>query len=884
MNIKKFYKIKIIFIFFLFFIDANSSEQFQFDVTELEIHENGNLFKGLKRGTIKTDDGVVIKADEFIYNKITNIVKAKGKVIFEDKINKLTILSDKATYNKNDEIIITDGGSKAFDQNNKIITAKKFIYKKKQNILIAQINSKIENINEDYVIKSEHITYFKNAEKIISQGKTDAYIKSKYRVISEDVEFLVETGSLSSNAKTTIEDNNLQIYYLDEFTYLIDKSLIKGKNILTVTNYNLPNSDKFYFSEGIFNLKDRKFIAKETKINIHKNIFGNPDNDPRIYGVSSEGNNNYTKIKKGSFTSCKKKDGCVPWTIQSELIEHDKNKKQISYKNAFLKLYDVPILYFPKFFHPDPSVKRQSGLLKPENNNSDVLGSSLTVPYFKVISESQDYTFSPTWFDNDILSFQNEYRETNKNSNFITDFGFVKGYKSPTTNEKSSLSHIFANYDLDLKLEQFETSNLFISFEQVSNDTYLKVFDAHITKSKVRPDNLNVLNNQIKLTLNKEDFNFTSGISAYENLTIYNSSDRYQYILPYYNFDTILNKKYFNGDISINSSGSNNLRETNNLKSNVINNINYTYGDYINNFGLSNNYNISLKNLNSLGKKNSNYKSSPQIEFVSLFEANSSLPLMKDSINYTNFFTPKISFRLNPHDMKDYSESENRIDNGNVFALNRIGVNDTFEAGRSLTLGLQYKRERKNLEEINKFFEFNLATVIRDKEEEFIPKSSTINRKNSNIFGSIISNYSDNLDFNYNFALDNNLNTFEFNELNATLSVNNLVNTFKFIELNGEMGETNVFENSISYKIDKNNLLTFKTRKNRKINLTEYYDLVYEYQNDCLTAGIKYKKSYYEDRDLKPTENLLFTVTIFPLTTYEYKADDLFETQFWKNK
>ena len=29
--------------------------------------------------------------------------------------------------------------------------------------------------------------------------------------------------------------------------------------------------------------------------------------------------------------------------------------------------------------------------------------------------------------------------------------------------------------------------------------------------------------------------------------------------------------------------------------------------------------------------------------------------------------------------------------------------------------------------------------------------------------------------------------------------------------------------------------------KNRKINLTEYYDLVYEYKNDCLKAGIKYK-------------------------------------------
>ena len=45
--------------------------------------------------------------------------------------------------------------------------------------------------------------------------------------------------------------------------------------------------------------------------------------------------------------------------------------------------------------------------------------------------------------------------------------------------------------------------------------------------------------------------------------------------------------------------------------------------------------------------------------------------------------------------------------------------------------------------------------------------------------------------------------------------------------------------------------LSFKTRRNRKINLTEYYDLVYEYKNDCLTAGVQFNKTYYDDRDLK---------------------------------
>ena len=883
MNNNKSYKLILFFFFIIFCLNANSSEQFNFEATEVEILENGNLFKGLKRGIITTNDGFVIEANNFVYNKITNIVNAEGEVKAEDRLNKNTIFADKLIYKKNEEIIIAEGNSKAFDKKGKIIAAKKFTYNKILNILKAEGNAQIEDNNEDYTVNSEHITYFINDQKIVTKGETKSKIQSKYNIKSKDVLYLEKEKKFSSKNKTIIEDDNDQIYYLDEFVYFIDKALLKGKNILTITNFNLPKSDKFFFSEGIFNLQNKNFLAKDTKINIHRDIFGVSDNEPRIYGASSEGDKNLTKIKKGSFTSCQKRNGCPAWSVKSEIIEHDREKKQISYKNAFLNIFDIPVFYFPKFFHPDPSVKRQSGLLRPENNNSDVLGSSLSIPYFKIISETQDYTFTPTWFDNDILSFQNEYRQSNENSQFLADFGLVKGYQSTTTKERSSLSHFFINYDLDLKLDNFDTSKLFISTEQVSNDTYLRVFDAYITKSKARPGSLSLLNNQIKLSLTSENSDFTSGFHAYENLNIDNSSDKYQYVLPYYSYNTIIEQNYFDGTLSFSSYGSNNLNETNNLSSDLINDVNY-YENNITRYGFNNNLNINLKNLNTLGKKSTNYKSSPETELLSLFEINSSLPLVKESQNYTNYLTPKISFRFNPSDMKDNSGLGRTISYNNIFSLNRLGLRDTFESGRSLTIGVNYKREKENLEEINKFFELNLGTVLRDKEENLIPKSSTINRKQSNLFGSINNKFNDNIEIDYYFAIDNNLTTFESNYISTTFSNNYLENTFTFSEDNGEMGDASAFSNSLSYKISDNNLITFKTRRNRKINLTEYYDLVYEYKNDCLTAGFKYKKSYYEDRDIKPTENLLFTITIFPLTTYEYNADDFMESDFWQNK
>ncbi len=867
------YKLIIIVIFINFIQIAKSSEQFEFNVTEIEILENGNLYKGLKRGKIVSDDGTVLTADNFIYKKLTNVLTAEGNVEIKDDINNIRIFADKITYKKNEEIIITEGNSKAIDSN-QVIIAEKFTYNKILKILNAKNDVKIENKQDDYLIETEELTYLKKEGKIFTTGNTKAIIESKYQIESKNVLYILDNKELTSKFKSVLKDNNSQIYYVDEFMFLMKKNILKGKKILTITNYNLPKSDKFYFSDAIINLDDGKFVGKDTKITVHKDIFSNSNNDPRIYGVSSKGDRDSSVLDKAIFTSCKKNDNCPPWSIKAEKIEHNKKNKQIKYKNAVLNIYDIPVLYFPKFFHPDPTVERQSGLLKPTINNSNLLGSSLTLPYFKVISDNKDYTFSPTWFDNDILSLQNEYRQVNKNSSLIADVGYVKSYKSSITQEKNNLTHLFGNFDLDLKFEKFNSSKLFFSIEQVSNDTYLKVFDANITKSTLRPKNLNILNNQIKLNLDHENYNLVTGFHAYENLQL-SKSDRYQYILPYYNFDKILNKKYFNGSVEFTSKGSNNLNNTNDLKSNIINNVNFSSENFITDLGFNNNLNVNLKNLNSLGKKNSDYKSSPQIELIGLFEANTSLPLIKENKEYINYFTPKLSFRFNPSDMKNYADSSKNIYTGNIFSLNRLGLDDTFETGRSLTLGIDFKKQKNSLEDINNFFEFKLATVLRDKEENFVPKQSTINRKNSNIFGSLTSNLNDNFKLNYNFALDNDFTSVELNDFNATFSLNNLITNFKFVEENGEVGNSNIFENSISYNIDDKNFLKFKTRRNRKINLTEYYDLVYEYKNDCLTAGIKYKKSYYEDRDLKPSENLLFTITLFPITSYEYEANDL---------
>ena len=55
---------------------------------------------------------------------------------------------------------------------------------------------------------------------------------------------------------------------------------------------------------------------------------------------------------------------------------------------------------------------------------------------------------------------QSEYREINKNSDFVADFGLVNNFKSTSTNENKNINHLFAKFKKNLELKKFNQSDL----------------------------------------------------------------------------------------------------------------------------------------------------------------------------------------------------------------------------------------------------------------------------------------------------------------------------------------------------------------------------------------------------------------------------------------
>lgn len=103
-----------------------------------------------------------------------------------------------------------------------------------------------------------------------------------------------------------------------------------------------------------------------------------------------------TDVSMASYTPCLLCDTKSPtWRIRSASVHHDQEAKRVSYKNAWLEVKGIPVLYTPYLAHSDPSVKRQSGWLFPGGGWSKRLGTWVRTPYFWDLGPHHDVMVTP---------------------------------------------------------------------------------------------------------------------------------------------------------------------------------------------------------------------------------------------------------------------------------------------------------------------------------------------------------------------------------------------------------------------------------------------------------------------------------------------------------
>jgi LPS-assembly protein len=776
-----------------------------------------------------------------------------NKVFSEDLIFNAT----KILTTDNENIIRATDGVNVVDPSGLIIDSDEIEFNKEKSLLVAKGNVVLLDKVNNITLKANEIFYDKLLNIINTKNFTIIEIDNTHIIETSDIIYDANLKKISSKYKTTFKDLLNNKILVSEFNYSILDKIFKAENADAIDK----DENKYKIEKLRFNLLQDKLIGKDISVNFNNKLFNSLDNQPRLKGKAIFLDKDTTIIKKGIFTTCKKRDKCPPWQMTSSEIKHDKIKKTLNYKNAWLKVYDVPILYFPKFFHPDPTVKRQSGFLAPKFAQSNTIGNYLALPYYKVIRDNIDLTFTPRVYSDDKIILQTEYRHLTKNSNHVLDFSIKN--KSPLElmeKKTSSQTHFFSNSFINLNLDYFDQSKIDLQVQQTSDDSYLKKYKVNSPLI----DSTSSLHSKINFEAIKDYTEFSLKSEVYENLNE-PESDRYEYILPSYSYSKLLYEDFFDGNFVFSSTGHNKLFDTNINEKIIINDFTYNSDDLISTNGLLSSYSILLKNFNADSKNSTIYKNETENDLQTLIKYEVKYPLKKSRDRFDSIFSPIISARYSPNKNKNIKNEDRFINYDNIFALNRIGKDEMVEGGQSITIGNEYKIYDKENEN-NELFSFNLATMFRDKKNFKLPSSSRLGEKTSDIVGGMKFKTNKFLDFSYDFSLDNNLEDINYNSIDTSISVNNFVTTFEFMEKSNILGSESYVSNNTILNFDDNNSLAFKTRKNKEKDLTEYYNLIYQYKNDCLVAGIEYKKDYYQDVNIEPEEQVLFSITIMPFT------------------
>ena len=803
----------IIFLVLVFLnIELLNAEEYNFDVSKIELFQKGNFIKANKGKVYSNSEGIEIIGKNFIYTKGKDYLEIINGTVFLKKEN-IKMRFDLLTVDKKN-ILTATNGIKINDSENLLeIEGETIVFDRKKNILTATNGIKIND--------SENLLEI--------EGETIVFDRKK--------------NILKSNKKTTLIDKYKNLFKTQKFEYRFNKQELK------IYNASIKDFDDNNFEINFANIDvlTGTLVAENIIINLNNKNFS-PENEPRLQGEKVTYSRNITKIKNGKFTTCKKVNNCPPWELTADEITHDKTKKSISYKNVWLNIYDTPLIYFPKFFHPDPTVKRQSGFLMPSFKNSPNNNTFFSIPYFKVINENKDLTFTPRFYAKDQFLIQKEYREVNKNIKFISDLSVL-------ADKKGLESHLFLNLDKEFDTNKYK-NNININFEQASNDTYLK---ANKLGSPII-NNYDVLENSIKLNMVSDETTIGTEFIIFENLNK-ESSDKYEYILPRIELTkNVENKTTLDGNFVFETDNFIHNYNTNIYEKINTNNLIFRSFPKITKRGFNNNFEFVIKNSNTASKKSVINKEGNDNYLSGLFQFNSNYPLFKQTDEYNYILKPKMSLKINPSHTKDLSKNDYKIDVNNIFNLNRISSNETLEGGFSLAYGTDYIVSNKNNNK--ELLNFKLANNLRLKKNNDLEKSNQLGSKISNFFGEIKFSPLSFLTAKYNVSTLNNLSDINYQNLITNIEFNKFTSTFDYLRQDGD--KNSYFLNKTTYDFDKFNQISFSTRENIKTDLTEYYNLMYQYKNDCLAASLEYQKDYYNDRDIKPSESIFFKLTIVP--------------------
>ena len=202
------------------------------------------------------------------------------------------------------------------------------------------------------IIKSDYVLYNNKLKRLDIKGQVQVMTVEGNLIESENIVLDKKKNILISTSPSIITDIQKNKIKVDNFEYKLDEKIIKsiGNIQLSDNKKNIYKFSQIYIDENkkeLFGTDAKAFLNDES-------LKSNKENKPRIFSNAISIKENESNFIKSVFTTCnyRKNDKCPAWELRAGNIKHNNLKKTVYYDNVLIKIYDIPILYFPKLAHP----------------------------------------------------------------------------------------------------------------------------------------------------------------------------------------------------------------------------------------------------------------------------------------------------------------------------------------------------------------------------------------------------------------------------------------------------------------------------------------------------------------------------------------------------
>ena len=357
---------------------------------------------------------------------------------------------------------------------------------------------------------------------------------------------------------------------------------------------------------------------------------------------------------------------------------------------------------------------------------------------------------------------------------------------------------------------------------------------------------------------------------VYENLNEESHNEKYQYTLPSITFNNFFRK--FNQSVNLSNDFSAKNLGKNINQSQQINKI-ATSSDLKKTRliqGMGSTFKTSIKNINTYNDNVESAKENLNNDVYLTLAVENSYPLVKYNDKTEQSISPIIFSKYTTGSMENAADQNKILSYQDVFLMDRTNSATNIETGASVGYGAEYNINKKNLKnEVYLDAGFSMGQILKKSRLKEMPKNSSLQEKRSDYVGNssfkVSSEKFNNsqFDINYNYILNKNFNAFLKNEINTSLGNDNNNLSINYYEEN-KIGKNHYVETKYQREFKDNLSFAMGLRKNLEEEFTERNFIETNYESDCLKIGLTLSKIFYQDEELKPSNNLTFSIVLKP--------------------